>query len=180
MKAVCTSEARLNGLQFNPDKEYYFEEQVFTEEYKPAIHSQPARGRQIRYIRYKATLPMNVELDDPHGMTEVRTVYFYDRSYCLHHDWKDERGQDVECFDDHFSICEARRNDTVPTLKKPLWSGLPKKINEDVMEVPEDIVEYMKRDWSERMYKMFGGLSPDDWDYDAYLSLKKKQQQKQK
>ena len=180
MKAVCTRKVSLNGLQFNTGETYYFEEQVFTEAYIPAIHPQSARGRRIRYIRYKATLAMDVELDDLHGMTEVRTVYFYDWPYCLHHDWKDERGQATACFDDHFSICEAQRNDTVPTLKKPLWSGLPKKINEDVIEVPEDIVEYMKRNWREQMYKMFGGLSPDDWDHDAYISLKKKQQSKQK
>lgn len=180
MNAVCTRKARLNGLHFNTGETYYFEEQVFTEEYKPSIHPRPARGHRIRYIRYKATLPLDVELDDLHGMTEVRTVYFYDHSYCLHHDWKDERGQATACFDDHFSICEAQRNDTVPTLKKPLWSGLPKKITEDVIEVPEDIVEYMKRNWREQMHQMFGGLSPDDWDYDAYIHLKMKQQSKQK
>lgn len=154
MKAVCTRQVRVNGLLFEPGKRYCFEEEVFTEEYNPAIHPLPARGYRIRYIRYK------VILQTPH---EKRAAYFYDYSYCIHHDWKDERGQATECFDDHFSVCEREpaRNVVVPARKRPLWAGLPKKINDKVIEVPEDLLEFMKEHCDEQMRKMCGGLSPN-------------------
>ena len=168
MKAKCTRHVKLNGLNFNPGEEYFFEPQVFYEEYNPDMHPRPARGYQIRYIRYRVTLPMSDNLDDLYGTTEVRTAYFYDRSYCIHHDWKDERGQDIECFDDHFASCKPIRNTVMPHLKHTLGEM---KINEEVMELSEDIVEYMKQYRREQMYKMFGGLSPNDWDYDAHIRM---------
>jgi len=169
IKCKCIRTARVNGLTFVPDEVYYLEEQVFTKEYKPAIHPQPARGYLIRYKRYKVALPTEEPLleddDDLYRMVNVRIAYFYDRSYCEYHDWKDERGCDTECFEDHFVILER------PHPKSKLYTKpLTRKLNNIPMEfVKEDITDYMRRNWQEQMYAKFGGRSPEDWDFDTFM-----------
>lgn len=169
IKCKCIRAARVNGLTFVPDEVYYLEEQVFTEEYKPAIHPRPARGYRIRYIRYKVALPTEEPLlkddNDLYRMVNVRIAYFYDRSYCEYHDWKDERGRDAECFEYHFVILER------PNPKSKLYTTpLSRCLNNIPMKfVKVDITDNMRRNWREQMYAKFGGRSPEDWDFDTFM-----------
>ena len=186
MKAKCIKRVRLGGLEFEPDREYDFEEQAFTEEYNPAMHPRPARGHKIRYIRCKFTMPMPFGPDafKPGGMVEVRTVFFYDRAYCLHHNWRDEQGNPIECFDHHFAISMPKSENLnfLRPAKKQLYTRLPQISERNLnpkgeMEMSADIVDYMKRNMQEQMYKMFGGLSPADWDYDRCMELLRKKKE---
>lgn len=168
IKCKCIRTARVNGLTFVPDEVYDLEEQVFTKEYKPAIHPQPARGCYIRHIRYKVALTIGeIQLkddDDLTSMVEVRIAYFYDLSYCVRNDWKDERGRDTECFEDHFVILERHQK------RKLYTKPLARCLNNIPMEfVKEDITDYMRRNWQEQMYAKFGGRSPEDWDFDTFM-----------
>lgn len=170
IKCKCIRTARVNGLTFVPDEVYYLEEQVFTKEYKPAIHPQPARGCYIRHIRYKVALTIGeIQLkddDDLTSMVEVRIAYFYDLSYCVRNDWKDERGRDTECFEYHFVILERPQNPKSKLYTTPL----ARYLNNIPMEfVKEDITDYMRRNWQEQMYAKFGGRSPEDWDFDTFM-----------
>lgn len=184
--ATCVKRARIGGVVFEPDTEYDFEEQAFTEEYDPAMHPRPARGHRISYLRYKATMPMpfGPEAFKPGGMVEMRTVYFYDRAYCLHHDWRDEHGNPTECFDHHFAISMPKSENLnfLRPAKKQLYTRLPqiseRKLNaKGEIEMPADIVEYMKQHMREQMYRMYGGLSPADWDYDRCMELIRKKKE---
>lgn len=182
MKAKCIKRVRLSGLEFEPDREYGFEEQAFTEEYNPSMHPRPARGHKIRYIRCKFTMPMPFGPDafKPGGMVEVRTVFFYDLAYCLHHNWRDGQGNPIECFDHHFAVIMPKsENFFLSPQKKQLYARLPQRnLNpKGEIEMPADIVDYMKRHMQEQMYKMFGGLSPDDWDYDRCMELVRKKKE---
>jgi hypothetical protein len=189
MIATCVKRARIDGVVFEPDTEYNFEEQAFTEEYNPAMHPRPARGPHIRYLRYKATMPMpfGSEAFKPGGTVEMRTVYFYDLVYCQHHNWRDEQGNPIECFDHHFALSMPKCENFIRLAqKKQLYTRLPqiheRKLNaRGEIEMPADLVEYMKQHMKEQMYKMFGGLSPDDWDYDRCMELirKKKENKEQ-
>ena len=175
MRAICIKPVQVDGCQFEKFKEYEFTEQVFTEEYNSGIHPLPGRGHRIRYIRYKATFVPPFSIEGPDSMVTVRELYLYDYAYCVHHDWHDESGHEIECFD-HFFRRPARpmptSNQFVKPTKKQLYTRLPEiKPRDKVMEMPEDIVDYMKRNWQEQMYKMWGGLSPDDWDYDRAVEL---------
>lgn len=164
MKAICINPLRVDDCLFEKCKEYEFTEQVFTEVYDPGIHPQPGRGQRIRYIRYKTTYVPPFSFEGPDSMVTVREVYLYDYAYCVHHKWRDRSGHEIECFDHFFRRPATSTNNR---LTKPMkkFAQLPKrKLNGKVMEVPEYIIEYMKRNWRELVYKMLGGLSPDDWD----------------
>lgn len=177
MKAICIKRLRVDGCEFEPDKEYEFADQVFTEEYNPGIHPRPGRGHRIRYIRYKTLYVPPFSIEGPDSMVTVREVYLYDYAYCLHHDWHDERGHAIECFDHFFRLQMPTNNRFVKPTKKQLYTRLPKrKLNDDVIEVPDDIIAYMKRNWQEQMYQMLGGLRPDDWDFDRFAELKAKKE----
>lgn len=179
MKAICIKPVRVDGCQFEKGKEYEFTEQVFTEEYNPGIHPLPGRGQRIRYIRYKATYVPPFSIEGPDSMVTVREVYLYDYSYYLHHDGHDERGHATECFDHFFRQTMPTNNRIIKPTKKQPYNRLPEiKPNDNVMEIPDDIIEYMKRNWQEQMYQMFGGLRPEDWDFDRFIELKAKKESK--
>lgn len=153
MKAICISPVRVDGCQFDADKEYEFEEQQFTEVYDPAIHPRPARGYHILYHRYKATYVVEpFTMKSEHDMTEVRIVYFYDHAYCQHHDWHDERGHTTACFNDHFAVVMPNNNRFVKQQKKQLYTRNPL----GTMEIPKKLKQQMQVEYPEWLQKVLG------------------------
>lgn len=150
MKARCIKDIHICGITFRDGEEYEFEEQVFTEEYTPAIHPvAPARGRRIRYMRYKTKRVVRWACC-PCDRTETMDIYFYDHAYCLHHNYRDERGHETECFDDCFAVIRQPRDNPSQLLIKPRENPL-------VLKCPESIKVQMSSGYQDWLMQMMGG-----------------------
>ena len=158
MKTRCIKTIHICGITFREGEEYDFDEQEFTETYSPAIHPvAPARGRRIRYMRYKIKRVLRWACN-PDDKTEMKDIYFYDYAYCMHHNYRDERGHATECFDDYFAAIRQRRDKPEQLPKNQIW---PRE-NPLLLECPEHIKEKMRCGYPDWLRQMLGGTEYKD------------------